>query len=151
MQLPSLAVQDRDGEHPVELLDQPLRAPLRVTVREDLAVAIAGEPIAALLEPFLQGSIVIDLAILEGDDQVAPAVERLLPAGEVDDREAAHGHADGAVDVQPFPVGPPRAHHPRHRGDEFRRDVSPDRVDHSDDSTHDRGLPLSQASRKILA
>ena len=97
-QLRSRLIPERDRPLPVEAPEGAL-APLLEGVDDDFGVAAGSEPMAEPLELVTQLDVVEDLAV-EDDPQRAVLVrERLLAAGEVDDREprvtrARHGDRD---------------------------------------------------------
>ena len=85
-----------------------------VGMDEDLDVRTGSEPVTARGERVLDLAEVVDLAI--GDDlhRTVLVGERLLAAGNVDDREAAHGKADARQQNAAFVVGTPMVQGPDH-------------------------------------
>src|SRR5687768_16266306 len=49
--------------------------------------------------------IVIDLAVVDDPFRLVRVVDRLLAAGEIDDREPAHRKADAAIQIEAIFVG----------------------------------------------
>jgi hypothetical protein len=87
------AVPDRHREHALEVRPDAL-APSLEAAQDALGVAAGAEAMAERLERLAQRGVVVDLAV-EGDDE-APvvALHRLVAAGQVDDRQAAHAEAE---------------------------------------------------------
>ena len=126
-------VPEREREHSPQLLDE-AGPTLLVEVDQDLGVAVGGEGVAAALEVPAQLAVVVDLTVLDHVDAAVLVGDRLVPAREVDDREAANGQADRPVDHHPVAVGAPMHEalvHRRQRlgvgpGDAVKRDQSTD-------------------------
>ena len=97
-------VPDCDGEHPAQPLPE-AGAPLLVAMHEHLGVAVRPKDVAGPLEFAGELAIVVDLAVLDDDDAAVFAADRLVAAGQVDDREAPRGDPDPAVDVHALRVG----------------------------------------------
>ena len=94
---PLARVPDRDREHPA----QPFRetgSPLLVRVNQDLGVAVRAERVARTLQLGHELLVVVDLAVLHDDDGAVLVRDRLVAAGEIDDREPPCREPDGAVD-----------------------------------------------------
>ena len=81
-----LRVPEREREHPAEVLDAVV-AVLLVEVHDHLGVAARGEPVALRLELGAQRAKVVDLPVEDDLDGAVLALLRLMPAGNVDDRE----------------------------------------------------------------
>jgi hypothetical protein len=98
---PARRVPQGEGEHAAQAPGE--REPvLLVEMDEDLGVAVVGaEPMPLGLELATQLGVVVDLAVVDDDHLAGLVGDRLLAAGQVDDRQAAHG--------QPDPVGAPDA------------------------------------------
>src|SRR5437763_15075886 len=58
------------------------------------------EPMAASLELGAQLAIVVDLAVADQPQRAVGGTQRLMSAGDVDDREAPHPNCGWAVDVR---------------------------------------------------
>ena len=97
-------VPDRDREHPAQPLGE-AGAVLLVEVDEHLGVGVRAEGVAGALELVAQLGVVVDLAVLDDDDAAVLVRDRLVAAGEVDDREAPRAERDLAVDVLAAAVG----------------------------------------------
>ena len=91
-------VPDRDGEHPAQPLGE-AGAVLLVEMDERLGVGVGAEGVAGARELVAQLGVVVDLAVLDDDDGAVLVRDRLVAAGEVDDREAPRAERDLAVDV----------------------------------------------------
>ena len=83
-----LPIVEGEGEHAVQPLDA-LRPPLLVGLQDDLRVGGRAEQAAAGLQLLPQLHVVVDLAV--EDDHRSLGGHGLLPAGQVDDREALVG------------------------------------------------------------
>ena len=73
-------------------------------MHEHLGVGAAAEPVTGPLELVHQLAVVVDLAVLHDDDGAVLVRDRLIAAGQVDDREPARGDPDRAVEMRPFGV-----------------------------------------------
>ena len=95
---PPLRVPERNREHAAQA-PRELGAVLLVEMQVHLRVAVGAKHVALSLELAAQLGVVVDLPVL--DDGARPVLvrDRLVAAGEVDDREAPRGETDGAVDV----------------------------------------------------
>ena len=91
-------VPDRDGEHAAQAARE-LRPVLLVEVHEHLRVGMGAERVPLALELAPQLGVVVDLAVLDDDAGAVLVRDRLVAAGEVDDREPPGGEGDGAVGV----------------------------------------------------
>ena len=96
---------------------------LLVEVQQRLAVRAGGEAMPLPDELCAQLAVVVDLAVGDQPDRSVLVRQRLVPTGEVDDRQSAHAQRHGTVDVAPLVVGAAvdrAARHPvesrRHRG-----------------------------------
>ena len=102
---PFACVPHRDREHPAQPLPQ-LRTPLLVAVREHLGVAARVESMSRALELVHQLAVVVDLAVLDDDDRAVLVRDRLVAAGQVDDRKPPRGDPDRPVEMRALGVGP---------------------------------------------
>jgi hypothetical protein len=98
-------------------------------------VARGGQSVAQL-------RVVVDLAVLDDVDGAVLVGDRLVPAGEVDDREAARPDPRIAIDVLAAAVGAAVPQGRGHVGDQ----LTPRRLptvdgDDATDSTHRASLP----------
>ena len=89
---PGARVPDGDREHAAQPLPQ-ARPPFLVAVREHLGVAMRAEPVTGAFELVLELAVVVDLAVLDDDDGAVLVRDRLVAAGQVDDREPARRDA----------------------------------------------------------
>ncbi len=107
-QRPGGPVPQREGEHAVEVVDQPL-AHLLPEVDDDLDVTVRLEPVSRRSEPLAQGVVVVYLAVADGDDRPVLVSDGLAPTRYVDDREAtgAHQYLGVFVDEPTLVVRPP--------------------------------------------
>ncbi len=71
---------------------------LLVEVDEHLGVAMSREGVPGPLEVMPELAVVVELAVLDDLDAAVLVADRLVAGLEVDDREAARGEADAAVD-----------------------------------------------------
>ena len=90
-------------------------APFLVPVHEHLGVATRAERVAGALELVHELAVVVDLAVLDDDDRAVLVRDRLVAAGQVDDREPARGDADALVRVHALRVGAAMDERLRHR------------------------------------
>ena len=116
-------IPDRDREHSTQPLPQ-LRTPLLVAVHEHFGVAARAEAVAGALELVHQLAVVVDLAVLHDDDGAVLVRDRLIAAGEVDDREPPRRDSDRPVDMRPLGVGAPVVERGGHPAEPFRVDGS---------------------------
>ena len=116
---PRAGVVDGDREHAAQALPQP-RAPLLVPVHEHLGVAPRGEPVARALELAAQLQVVVDLAVLHDDDGAVLVGDRLVAAGQVDDRKPPCGEPDAALDMRALGVRPAVLERRRHAREPLR-------------------------------
>src|SRR6187402_2428381 len=68
-------------------------------MNDHLGVAVRLEAVSLRLQCGAQGTVVIDLSIEDHADAAVLVEDRLLPAMEVDDGQAPHRQAHGAVEV----------------------------------------------------
>ena len=88
-----LGIPEREGEHAAKSADR-IKIPGPVGLDENLGVRGRAEAMAKRQELFTELDVVVDLAI-EGDGKSAVlARHRLMPAANIDDREAAMAQAD---------------------------------------------------------
>ncbi len=98
-------IPDRDDcEHAAQALPE-ARPPFLVPVDKHLGVAACPERMAGALEFVLELAVVVELAVLHDDDGPVLVRDRLVAAGQVDDRKSARSDSDGSVDVHAFGVG----------------------------------------------
>ena len=98
------AVPDGEPEHAVQAFDKTL-APLRVAVQHNLAVGLGVKVVTVRLQFAAQLAKVVDLAVADDDEGVVVVGEWLVPAGQVDDRQAAHPDRTTSVGVLSAVVG----------------------------------------------
>src|SRR5690606_38338001 len=81
-------------------------APLLVGMHDDFRVALAAEDVSQCEQFATERSEVIDFAV-EGEEDVARFVRQwLLPAGQIDNRQAAVPEGHSVAPQQPLTVGP---------------------------------------------
>ena len=95
-QLSGAVVPQGEREHPVELADEP-RAPLLVGMRDHLAVGAGGERVPVAREALAQLDVAVDLAVEDDVDRAVLVAIRLMPAGDVDDRQPTDRERDPVV------------------------------------------------------
>ena len=91
------AVPQRYREHAAQPLGEAV-AVLLEEVHDHLGVAARPEAVAGRLELGAELGVVVDLPVLNDVDAAVLAGHRLMPSGEVDDRQAARGERDGPGD-----------------------------------------------------
>ncbi len=122
-QLVRAPIQHDEGKHAFESLGELDRAEVLVAVHQDLGVGRAAERVPLLDEPLSQLEEVVDLAVVDDLDLTVFVGHRLVAErAEVDDRQAAHTHADAVLDERAAGVGAAMAHARRHRLDFFSLD-----------------------------
>ena len=72
---------------------------------QHFGIAARVEAVAGTLELVHQLAVVVDLAVLYDDDRAVLVRDRLVAAGQVDDREPAGGDRNGAVEMRALGVG----------------------------------------------
>ncbi len=97
-------VPDRDREHPAQPARE-VEAVLLVQVHDRLRVGVRAVRVPVVHELAHELRVVVDLAVLDDDAASVLVEDRLVAAGEVDDRESARRERDGAVDVFAGGVG----------------------------------------------
>ncbi len=138
----AIPIPQREREHAAEPLDAVL-APLLPGMNDHLGVAAGPEAVSKLREFRDQRLIVVDLAV-EDDDHAAVLVEqRLLPGGEVDDREPAMAEPQAGLGVQPDLVRPAMVLGLVHARNEVARDRPRARDVHDADNAAHDGSGLS--------
>src|SRR5215213_892323 len=75
-------------------------------MNDGFGVAVGVERMTQLFEFFAEFEVVVDLAIEDNPRAAIRVVNGLLAALEVDDREAAHREAGGAIDIKTVLVRP---------------------------------------------
>ena len=134
-QAAAAGVPQREVEHAVQAMHESVALGL-VQMDQDLAVGAGLEARALGLQLGAQLAVVVDLAIADQPDRVVGIAQRLVAAAQVDDRQAAHRDAAGAVDVHAFVVGAAVAREVAHRRQQCRRDRPAVEVDESVDAAH---------------
>ena len=93
-----------------------IRTMVFVQVRQDLGVTVRAEGVPPVDQVATQFTVVVDLAVEHHGDGAVFIRDRLRPAGQVDDAEAAHAEAHNAVPPVPVLVGTAMDHRVTHRG-----------------------------------
>src|SRR5262249_25942687 len=89
-----------EGEDAVQALNG--RKPLLfVEMHDDFAVALRAERVTAGLQSASELDVVVDLPVHDEDDRSVLIRQRLVPAGDIDDRQAAESECDPIIDVEP--------------------------------------------------
>ena len=104
----------------------------------DDRLGVAGRPecVAGTLELPAQLLVVVDLAVEDDADRAIFVEHRLLPAGQIDDAEAAHAERHAIRDVDALFIGPAMHHHPAHRANVLLDAGTPVPPNDSCDTTH---------------
>jgi hypothetical protein len=97
--MPPGRVPDDGRELPTEVAAEVVSVPL-VEVREDLGVAMAREPVALGTQGLTEVEVVVELAVLRGDDRPVLVHDGLMTTGDVDDRETPNADRDARRDVR---------------------------------------------------
>jgi hypothetical protein len=97
-------VPESEGEDPAEPAHA-LEPVLLVGVHDHLAVGVRREAVPALLQQAAQVELVVDLAVDDGGDLAVLGVERLVAAGDVDDRKPGMGERERSDPPERVPVG----------------------------------------------
>ncbi len=113
-------IPERYRKHPIQSRDE-LQAVLVVQVRNDLAVAVAAEPVSFGEQLTAQLTVVVNLTV-EDDMYGAGFVrDRLRACDQIDHGQTAHSQADPRGDVYTVAIGTAMAHDIAHRADELAR------------------------------
>jgi len=115
-------VPDREGEHPVEALDE-VRAVLLVHVGDDLGVHSGAEAVAEGLQLGPHRPAVVDLAVAGAPDRLVLVGKRRGAGLDVDDGQAAKSQVAVSPEGEPLAIRPPvgqRGGHPAHDGRALR-------------------------------
>jgi hypothetical protein len=91
------SVVERDREHAVQSARE-LYALLFPEVDDDLGIGIRRETMTLRLELGAQLEVVVDFAVVEDGDGAVFVEDRLMSAGKIDDRQAAHAERHGVLD-----------------------------------------------------
>ena len=104
-QAATLRVPQHEREHAAQVIEQAIAIAL-VQRDDDFAVAVGQEAVAVALELAAQLAVVVDLAVADQPDRAVGVVQRLLSAGQVDDRQPAVSERDERIVIDPFAVRP---------------------------------------------
>src|SRR5205823_2230096 len=114
---PRLGVPNGERKHAAEACHA-RRALLLVQMQDRFRVALGRERVSPVDQAPAQLRVVVDLPVEDDHRRPILVEDRLVTAREVDDAEATHAHADGAVYVDALVVGAPMpdgvAHLPDH-------------------------------------
>ena len=137
---PGHPVMDREGEHPVETLQQPL-APFPVPVEQDFGVGmIRLEGMTQRLQTVAQFPVIVDLPVEDNGETAVRRRHRLGAAGKVDDREATVPEVDSPVVEISLGIGPAVGERPGHPAEDFRAVIpGPAGRDEAGDAAHQSG------------
>ena len=111
-------VPNRKRKHAAQVI-RTIGAILIVGVNDRFGVAVGVERVAEFLQFLAQFAVVVDLAVENDPGGAILVVNGLLPALQIDDREASHAQPDGIVEVEAVVVWSPMTNggaHPRHEG-----------------------------------
>ena len=117
----TIRVPDGEREHPDQRLRHVIALGL-VEVGENLRVAPGREDVAVALEPTSNRLVVVELAVLRGDDVATFVRERLVTVDDVDDAQPPHADRDSIVDVIAGVVGTSMPHRRGHRAQRCKVD-----------------------------
>ena len=92
-----MPVPDRDGVHAFEL-DPGVVTPDRIGCKDSFRIALGVKPVASCFEVGAQLSVIEHLAIEDDGISSRRVVNRLVAADHINDRQAAHAHAEIFVD-----------------------------------------------------
>jgi hypothetical protein len=112
-----LHVPDGEREHPPEPVDEVV-AELLIEVHQAFGVALGGEAMPTPAQHVPQSGEVVQLAVEHGGHGPVLVVDRLIPAGHVDDRQSAHAEGRVFVIVEAITVRTSMDHHIAHLADE---------------------------------
>ena len=98
------AVPESDREHAAQAVDEAWTM-LLVEMHQDFRVAPGRESVTARLERLHELLVVVDFPVLDDPDRFVLVADRLVAAGEIDDRQAPRGEADVPVDERAAAVG----------------------------------------------
>jgi hypothetical protein len=102
-QRPSRLVPQRDAEHAAKAPER-VFAPRLVRMHDRLGVARRVEAVPERLELGAELAIVVDLAVEDDPDRAGLVVDRLPPAGQIDDAQATHAEAHAGADMDAFVI-----------------------------------------------
>jgi len=94
-------VPDRQGEHPVNPLDE-ARPPLEIRAQDDLGVAASGEEASLATKLLAEGGVLVGLTIEEQHHSLAN--HGLRPCLQIEDRQPAVSQGCGGVDVEALSI-----------------------------------------------
>ena len=97
-EMPGSRIPERDRPLPVEALEGG-GAPLLPRVDDDFGVAAGAEAVAERFELGAQLDVVEDLAVEDDPERLVLVGERLLPAGQIDDRQPGMRQAGPVVAI----------------------------------------------------
>ena len=133
-------IPNREREVAVQMVEA-VHTPLVVRVRDDLGVRGGLEAMSELTKLPLELDVVVDLAVLHDPVPAVLVRERLVAAGEIDDRKARVRHPEPAVEIQADAVGTTVMKLPRHGEKKVRRGSTPRPGVDARDPTHRPALP----------
>ena len=129
-------VPDGKGEHAAQVVDT-VASIFFVEVDNGLGVAVGAVAMALGCQAFSQSRMVVDFSVENDPDRAVFVADGLVAGGEIDDAQAAHAQAHGAVGEHAFVVGPAVQHGAAHLADGSGFDLAILReVDYTGDSTH---------------
>ena len=130
------AIPERERKHATNLLEEAL-TPLLVGMYQYLDIGLAAKAVALCHQPLPHRLEIVDLAVRHEMDRTILALERLLTAAHVDDRQATHRETDTGEPHLAFVIGATMAKRPHHPSQFFWRDRPVAlTLDDADDSAH---------------
>ncbi len=111
---------------------------LLVEVQQGLAIRAGAQVVALRSQVARELAVVVDLAVGDQPQRAVLVRQRLVPAGEIDDRQPPHPDRQRAVGVDALVVGPAMARDPAHARDDLRRHRRAGEVENAVDAAHGR-------------
>ena len=125
-------------------------AVLIVGVNDCFGIAVCIKGVTEFLELVAKFAVVVNLAVENYPGGAVLVVNGLLPTFQVDDRQAAHAQADGAVHVKTIIVWPTMADRSAHPSQQSLVNVRPVVTNYAYNSTH-KTFSKSLISKPFLA
>ena len=111
---PARRVPEREIEHAVQAPHKRVTFGV-VHVQQHFVVRAGLEAVALGLQLGAQLAVVVDLAVARRPERLLDIAQRLVAAGQVDDRQAAHRDAAIGVNVHALVIGPAMPRDVAHR------------------------------------
>src|SRR5216683_289008 len=128
-------IPDRKGEHAVEVAEEAV-APLFIGVQHALGVGVRRHRVAEPDQLRSKLGVVVDLPVEDDPQRAVLIADRLVAAGEVDDRQPPATERDALANARSFVVGPSMRDARAHPVEHFRNGPGIGRAGETANPTH---------------